>query len=49
MLVWTRGNLELGDIITREIFMLKPTDARNYLQLTHNYASTDRYDGVSEA
>ncbi|XP_057497394.1 pentatricopeptide repeat-containing protein At4g04370-like [Actinidia eriantha] len=45
----TRGNLELGDIIAREIFMLKPTDAGNYLQLAHNYASTDRYDGVSEA
>ncbi|GFY91722.1 tetratricopeptide repeat (TPR)-like superfamily protein [Actinidia rufa] len=45
----TRGNLELGDIIAREIFTLKPTDAGNYLQLAHNYASTDRYDGVSEA
>ncbi|KAI8001073.1 Pentatricopeptide repeat-containing protein [Camellia lanceoleosa] len=43
------GNLELGNIIAREIFVSKPTDAGNYLQLAHGYASMDRWDGVSEA
>ncbi|KAL6990744.1 hypothetical protein U1Q18_008866 [Sarracenia purpurea var. burkii] len=45
----TSGNLELGEIIARDIVMLKPMDAGNYLQLVHSYASVDRWDGVNEA
>ncbi|XAR53805.1 hypothetical protein NMG60_11022490 [Bertholletia excelsa] len=44
-----RGNLAIGDIIAGEIFKLRPTDAGNYLQLAHNYASMGRWEGVSEA
>ncbi|XP_059662535.1 pentatricopeptide repeat-containing protein At4g04370 [Cornus florida] len=43
------GNVKLGDIIARDICMLKPVDAGNYLQLAHSYASMARWDSVGEA
>lgn len=43
------GNEELGDIIARDLLMLKPAGAGNYVQLAHSYASMDRWDGVGEA
>ncbi|KAK9268215.1 hypothetical protein L1049_010658 [Liquidambar formosana] len=44
----TNGNMELGDIIARDILMLKPASAGNYVQLAHGYASMNRWDGVGE-
>ncbi|XP_031274957.1 pentatricopeptide repeat-containing protein At4g04370 [Pistacia vera] len=43
------GNWELGKIIANDVLRLKPTDAGNYVQLAHCYASLDRWDGVGEA
>lgn len=43
------GNLELGNIIARDMCMSKPMDARNYLQVAQSYASMERWDGVREA
>ncbi|XP_048320391.2 pentatricopeptide repeat-containing protein At4g04370 [Ziziphus jujuba] len=45
----TNGNKELGDIIARDLLMLKPAGAGNYVQLAHSYASMNRWDGVGEA
>ncbi|XP_057960918.1 pentatricopeptide repeat-containing protein At4g04370 [Malania oleifera] len=45
----TSGNEELGEVITREILMLKPVSAGNYVQLAHSYASMGRWDGVGKA
>lgn len=44
----TTGNVELGDIVAREIVILKPANAGNYVQLAHSYASMKRWDGVGE-
>lgn len=43
------GNVELGKVIARDIFELKPVDAGNFVQLAHSYASMRRWDGVEEA
>ncbi|KAF5742145.1 pentatricopeptide repeat-containing protein [Tripterygium wilfordii] len=43
------GNMGLSNIIAEEIFMLRPVDAGNYVQLAHSYASMNRWDGVGEA
>ncbi|XP_022989321.1 pentatricopeptide repeat-containing protein At4g04370 isoform X2 [Cucurbita maxima] len=43
------GNVELGEVISRDMFELKPVDAGNYVQLAHSYASTSRWDGVEVA
>ncbi|GJX45541.1 pentatricopeptide repeat-containing protein [Tanacetum coccineum] len=40
---------ELGDIIAGEMHRLKPEDAGNLVQLVHNYASSNKWDGVGEA
>nr|XP_043622536.1 pentatricopeptide repeat-containing protein At4g04370 [Erigeron canadensis] len=45
----TKGNKELGDIITCEICKLKPEDAGNMVQMVHIYASSARWDDVGEA
>lgn len=42
------GNDELGDVIARDILMLRPANAGNYVQLAHSYASMNRWDGVGE-
>ncbi|XP_047306938.1 pentatricopeptide repeat-containing protein At4g04370 [Impatiens glandulifera] len=45
-----QNDLELGDIVAREILEMKPEDgAGNYLQLAHRSASMERWDGVSKA
>ena len=43
-----KGNDQLGDIIARDILMLRPANAGNYVQLAHSYASMNRWDGVGE-
>ncbi|KAF3451753.1 hypothetical protein FNV43_RR07849 [Rhamnella rubrinervis] len=43
------GNVELGKIIARDLLMLRPAGAENYVQLAHSYASMNRWDGVGEA
>ncbi|KAG6588593.1 Pentatricopeptide repeat-containing protein, partial [Cucurbita argyrosperma subsp. sororia] len=43
------GSVELGEVIARDMFELKPVDAGNYVQLAHSYASTSRWDGVEVA
>ncbi|KAK2992511.1 hypothetical protein RJ640_005658 [Escallonia rubra] len=43
------GDKELGDILTKDILMLKPADSGNYVQLAHSYASMARWDSVGEA
>ncbi|XP_062160569.1 pentatricopeptide repeat-containing protein At4g04370 isoform X2 [Alnus glutinosa] len=42
------GNDELGDIIARDIIMLRPANAGNYVQLAHSYASMNQWDDVGE-
>lgn len=42
-------NVELRELIARDLFMLRPTDAGNYVQLAHSYASMNRWDSVGEA
>ncbi|CAK9140947.1 unnamed protein product [Ilex paraguariensis] len=44
-----KGKTELGNIIAKEISMLKPVDAGNYVQLAHSCASQARWEGVGEA
>ncbi|PON91276.1 Tetratricopeptide-like helical domain containing protein [Trema orientale] len=45
----TTGNVELGEIITRELLLLRPVDAGNYVQLAHSFASMNKWKGVGEA
>ena len=42
------GNVEVGDIVGREIVKLNPENAENYVQLSHSYASMKKWDGVGE-
>ncbi|XP_042943900.1 pentatricopeptide repeat-containing protein At4g04370 [Carya illinoinensis] len=42
------GKDEIGDIIARDVLMLRPVNAGNYVQLAHSYASMNRWDGVGE-
>lgn len=42
-------NMKLSKIIANDVLMLRPTDAGNYVQLAHCYASLDRWEGVGEA
>ncbi|KAK2999184.1 hypothetical protein RJ639_023023 [Escallonia herrerae] len=43
------GDKELGDILAKDILMLKPADSGNYVQLVHSYASMARWDSAGEA
>ncbi|KAF7811198.1 pentatricopeptide repeat-containing protein [Senna tora] len=43
------GKSELGDTIAKDVLMLRPTNAGNYVQLAHCYASTNNWEGVGEA
>lgn len=43
------GNLELGDIISQDVIMLKPNSAGNYVQIAHCYASMSRWNSMEEA
>lgn len=45
----TKHNDELGEIIARDLLMLRPVDAGNYVQLAHSFAAMNRWDGVNEA
>lgn len=45
----TTRNVELGEPIARDLLMLRPAGAGNYVQLAHSYASMNRWDGVGEA
>lgn len=45
----SNGNVELGEIIARDLLMLRPVDAGNYVQLAHSFASMNRWDSVGEA
>ena len=45
----TNGNVEVGEIIARDLLMLRPVDAGNYVQLAHSFASMNRWEGVGEA
>ncbi|KAK4857564.1 hypothetical protein QYF36_002770 [Acer negundo] len=42
-------NTELGDIIAKGVLVLRPENAGNYVQLTHCYASLDKWNSVGEA
>lgn len=43
------GNDKLGDSIAKDVLMLKPMNAGNYVQLAHCYASINNWEGVGEA
>ncbi|KAK8592251.1 hypothetical protein V6N13_062837 [Hibiscus sabdariffa] len=42
-------NLELADVIARDVIKLKPTSAGNYVQIAHCYASMNRWNSMGEA
>ncbi|KAF5474845.1 hypothetical protein F2P56_006705 [Juglans regia] len=42
------GKDEICEIIARDVLMLRPVNAGNYVQLAHSYASMNRWDGVGE-
>ncbi|KAL9236966.1 hypothetical protein vseg_011569 [Gypsophila vaccaria] len=44
-----KGDAELGEIVARDIMMLKPVCAENYVQLANSYASMNKWDGVNDA
>ncbi|XP_042488050.1 pentatricopeptide repeat-containing protein At4g04370-like [Macadamia integrifolia] len=44
----THRNAALADVVAREIIMLKPTNASNYVQLAQSYASRSKWDGMGE-
>lgn len=43
------GDTKLGEIIAGNLLELRPSDAGNYVQLAHSFASMNRWDGVNEA
>lgn len=43
------GSVELGKVIARDMFELKPVDPGNFVQLANSYASMNRWDGVEKA
>lgn len=43
-----KGDAKLGEIVARNIMMLKPVCAENYVQLAHNFASMNRWEGVND-
>ncbi|KAJ4965903.1 hypothetical protein NE237_017752 [Protea cynaroides] len=44
----THRNATLADVVAREIIMLKPTNASNYVQLAQSFASRSKWDGMGE-
>ncbi|KAK9151640.1 hypothetical protein Syun_009949 [Stephania yunnanensis] len=42
-------NADLADMVRREIQLMKPVDAADYVQLAHSYASTCKWGGKGEA
>ncbi|XP_021837657.2 pentatricopeptide repeat-containing protein At4g04370 [Spinacia oleracea] len=44
-----KGDAKLGEIVARDIMMLKPACAGNYVQLAHSFASMNRWEGVNDA
>lgn len=43
------GNVEVGEVVGKEIVKMSPEDAGNYVQLAHSYAWMKRWEGVGEA
>ncbi|XP_028793519.1 pentatricopeptide repeat-containing protein At4g04370-like [Neltuma alba] len=43
------GNNKLVEMISKDVLMLRPMNAGNYVQLAHGYASTNNWEGVGEA
>ncbi|KAI9128213.1 hypothetical protein K1719_001206 [Acacia pycnantha] len=43
------GNNKLAETIAKDVLMLRPMNAGNYVQLAHCYASTNNWEGVGEA
>ncbi|KAK9155628.1 hypothetical protein Sjap_003108 [Stephania japonica] len=46
---FSHRNADLADIVRREIQLMKPADAADYVQLAHSYASMCKWDGKGEA
>lgn len=44
-----RGNKELGEIIAKDILLLKPVSAENYVQVAHSYAAMSQWEAVGQA
>ncbi|KAJ7979972.1 Pentatricopeptide repeat-containing protein family [Quillaja saponaria] len=40
------GNLEIGELALNQLIQLEPETSGNYVLLSNNYASIDRWDGV---